>query len=644
MSETKQKSLFNHQRERFQLKWAEFSSIVAVAFCCFQLYTAGVGPFPNLIQNSIFIGFTLVLGLGLYTGTKKENLAKYFKAMNILLILLTVIPVIYVIINYDWIMEHPAESTNVEILLAIILVAIVLEMARRTIGLFFPCFALLSILYAYFGNLVPGFWGHRGFGFSFIFENLFHGTSGIFGLLVWIGATLIAIFIIFGNFLLHTGAGETFIDLSSIIAGRSTGGAAKIAVIASAFFGMISGSAVANVATTGNFTIPMMKRLKYSPALAGAVEATASTGGQITPPILGAAAFLMAEILGINYLYIVVASIFPALLFYIGVFSAIHFTAKKVGLPVVPKEEMPSLRKVLTIRRSSIITVPIIVLFYFLLKGYTANTAAFWATITLILLYIGISKWTREGILIKIKALIRALESAGKGLVVVGSLLICAQILISMINLTGIGIKMSETIISLSGGTLWIALILAAIVAMILGMGIPSTAAYILVASVLAPALISLQVEILSAHLFLFYYAIVSVITPPVCAAVFVACGISGADWWETAKITVKLAAVKYVIPFLFIFHPELLFKGNIFNIGITVLFATLFCISVSALTSNYFLYKTNLTDKLLLFLIIVLSVTIKLNFLIPILAIGSLFLLIYKQKREIRKVALVNE
>jgi TRAP transporter 4TM/12TM fusion protein len=425
--------------------------------------------------------------------------------------------------------------------------------------------------YALLGGHIPGNWGHAGFSFQYVIEYLYLGPVGLWGVLTGISATLVAAFIIFGAILLTTGGAESFMKIALLLGGRSYGGAAKVATVGSGLFGMLSGAAIANVATTGNFTIPMMKRLGYKDYFAGGVEATASSGGQITPPIMGAGAFIMSELISEPYLKIALSATVPAFLFYTCVWISIDLEARKTKLKRVPPEEIPPVRSVMNWPTSGPLVLTIVVLLTSMLMGHTPTKAAFFGIMTNLGLFMFTQSISKDQFLQRCKVLLSGVEQAGKGMVTVVTLLICAQIVISMISLTGLGIKLSELIIGASAGSVFLALILAAVVSLIMGMGIPTTAAYVLAASVVGPALNMMGVNVLSAHMFIFYCAILSALTPPVCTAVFTAATIAEANWLKVANVSIRLAIMKYIIPFFFIYRPSILFIGNWYNIIETI-------------------------------------------------------------------------
>ncbi|MEK9970154.1 MAG: TRAP transporter fused permease subunit [Ferrovibrio sp.] len=536
---------------------------VAVLLGLFILYTSAFGSFEGLIQRASFVALIIVLGLLMFP----LGAGKRWRPAGIMLDVLaggvSVAACAYTIINYDEIMGSLPTATSLDIALTAGLVLTILEISRRAIGGVFPAIALCGLAYALLGQYIPGSLGHRGFDVYFVTETLLLGDLGIWGLLVGVASTTIGAFILFGSVLLFTGGGQTFMDLAIRLSGRSPGGAAKIATVASGLFGMISGSAVANVATTGNFTIPLMKRLGYPPALAGGIEAVASTGGQIAPPVMGAAAFVMAEIIGRSYFDIAMAAVLPAFLFYLGAFATIHFIALNRGLRIVPESEMPSWSVALNLRRTGPILAAFAALMFGVLTGHSVQTSAFYGVVGLFGAFLVLNVRSGQDLRSSLKVIVDSLEDAGRTLIMIGVLLAGAQILVSMVNLTGLGVSLSTMIVSLAGNSMWLIALIAALVCMILGMGIPTTAAYVLVAAVLAPALVKVGIDPIVAHMFVFYYATISVITPPVCVAVFVAAGIAQTNWMSVAREACKLGAVTYVIPFMFLAYPGMLAAGS---------------------------------------------------------------------------------
>jgi TRAP transporter 4TM/12TM fusion protein len=456
-------------------------------------------------------------------------------------------------------------------------------MARRSASFVFPLIVGGVVAYAYFGDKIPGAFGHRGFGADYLTEVIFLSDRGLWGMLVSIASTTLAAFILFGALLLHTGAGQTFFDLSARAGGKSPGGAAKIATIASGLFGSISGSSVANIATTGNFTIPLMKRLRYPSSFAGAVEAVASTGGQIAPPIMGTAAFVMAELVGVNYWTIAAVAVLPAFLFYLGVFTTIHLIAKRTGLGAVEQNELPDWRAALNWRRMSPIIAGVAGMAFGIMNGNSIQLTACYGMIGIIISYTIATLASGGSMREVVLTLVRALEDGGKGVVIVGILLVAAQVFVAIINLTGVGVAVTSSILALAEGNLIAIALIMAVVCLIAGMGLPTSAAYVLVAAVFAPVLIQQGLEPITVHLFVLYYAVLSVITPPVCVAVFVAATIAKTSWTGVASQSLRLGVSAYAIPMLILIYPGLLLQGGAGAIAMAMLAGVGFTLSVAA-------------------------------------------------------------
>jgi len=563
-------------------------SILSVILSLFVLYTSATGPFESIIHRALFLAMLVCIGVLSYPLWVKSSLRPVGIVIDIMMVLTSLLACGYVIWNYDMIMTTLPMAGTHDILMIAALSATVLEIARRAIGYIFPVIVLVILSYALFGEYIPGRLGHRGFDIYFVTETLLLGDLGIWGMLMGVASTIIAAFTLFGGILLNTGGGQTFIDLAMRIGGRAPGGGAKIATIASGLFGMVSGSAVANVATTGNFTIPLMKRLNYPAPMAAGTEAVASTGGQLAPPIMGAAAFIMAEIIGVDYVKIILAAALPAFLFYLGVFMTIDVMAKENNLGCLPDAEVPPWREILYWRRLTPVIAALCGLFFGIFRGNSIQMAAFYGMAAALVAFPITRIKSSSDLKPAAKQLNKAFLDSSKGLLIIGILLAGAQIMVSMINMTGLGITLSSLIVSLGGDKIFLIAFIVAVVCMIMGMGIPTTAAYVLVAAVLAPALIKVGVVPIVAHLFVFYYATLSVITPPVCIAVFVGSGIADTNWTGAAKYALRLGAVTYIIPFLFIIYPGMLaqagftgflraaFSGIIFVLAFSNLFGGL--------------------------------------------------------------------
>jgi len=584
-------------------------TLLSVLLSLFVLYTCATGPFESIIQRAIFLEILICLGVLYYPLWGGTRMRPAGIAIDACMALVSIVACSYVIINYDMIMTTLPMATTLDIFMIAALSAVILEIARRAIGYIFPTIVVIILAYALLGEYVPGRLGHRGFDMYFVTETLFLGDLGVWGMLMGVAATIIAAFTLFGGILLNTGGGQTFIDLAMRLGGRAPGGGAKIATIASGLFGMVSGSAVANVATTGNFTIPLMKRLNYPPAMAAGTEAVASTGGQLAPPIMGAAAFIMAEIIGVEYVNIIIAAALPAFLFYLGVFMTIDVMAREKNFGSLPDAEMPPWREILYWRRLTPVVVALGALFVGIFRGNAIQTAAFYGMAAALIMFpiTRIKSWS--DLRPACRQLNKAFQDASKGLLIIGILLAGAQIMVSMINMTGLGITLSSLVVSLGGDKIFLIAFIVAAVCMIMGMGIPTTAAYVLVAAVLAPALIKVNIAPIVAHLFVFYYATLSVITPPVCIAVFVASGIAETEWTKAARYALSLGAVTYVIPFLFIIYPGMLAQAGVTGFFRAAFSGTIFVLSFSNLFGGFKLTGNRLFDILLWLVVAALAI-----------------------------------
>jgi TRAP transporter 4TM/12TM fusion protein len=563
-------------------KLVTISALSAVAFVSL---TSGFGQFNSLIQRPAFLLLVIILGFALFPSKQKNRL---WNIADTILVLFSITACSSIIWRADLIATTLPFASTFDITLITGLLIALFVLMQRLVGWAFPLLVFTSLLYALFGNLIPGDFGHRGFDIWFLSESLYLGDLGLWGLLTGVAATTIAPFVLLGSMILNTGGGQTFMDIAMRVSGRSPGGAAKMATVASGLFGMVSGSAVANVATTGNLTISLMKDLKYPAKLAGAVEAVASTGGQLAPPIMGAAAFVMAELVGMSYLDIATAAILPAALFYGSIFLIIHLIALRWGLPLVPESDMPSWSTVLSARRLLPLVLSITALIMAVFGGRSIAFSAYFGTVTLLISYLTLNIRSKNDISICWKSIMHGARDAGIGFVTITVLLAGAQILVSIINLTGLGVTLSSTIVSSFSSTPLIAPFVVALACLILGMGVPTTAAYILVASILAPAMIRIGFDPLPSHLFVLYFAALSAITPPVCVAVFVAASIAKTPWFGVAKEAIRLSIVTYIIPFAFLFMPGVLGQGDWNTILFSAIRATLLTITIAFFASGW--------------------------------------------------------
>jgi TRAP transporter 4TM/12TM fusion protein len=529
---------------------------VSVLLALFSLFLPVYAFIPNLVERAVHLGLVIPL-VFLAPGKNRTPKALF---LNILISAVGLFLCAYIIFDFEGILDQYGIVKNQgQVVLGVLLVLIVLESARRMIKPILPSITVLFLLYALLGHHIPGFFGHVKYDLSQIAGLLYLTTGGIWGQLTGISANIIAIFVLLGAFIGSTGGGTGFRKIAMRLAGKLKGGPAKVATVASAMFGTISGSASANVVTTGAFTIPMMKRLGFRPAFAASVEAVASTGGQIMPPIMGAGAFIMAELIETPYLTIALSATLPAALYFATCWIGIHFFAKRDGLLGLAAHELPGWAE--TWKASTFFIIPFAVLLFFLLGLYTPQYAAFWAAVSTIPLSFFTPEWRFDrSFLLKMKG---AVQEGASQIAMIASICACAQIIIAILSYTGLGVKISTFIVDLSGGSLFLALVFTMVTCIILGMEVPTTAAYIMAAVVAGPVLIKLGIHPLAAHLFIFYFAILSAITPPVCGAVYIASGMANADWIETTRYSLRLSYAAFLMPFVFVYDPALLFIAS---------------------------------------------------------------------------------
>jgi TRAP transporter 4TM/12TM fusion protein len=578
-------------------------SIIAIAMAFFHLYTSGFGRLPGLQQRAVHLLFALVLTFYIYPFKKKKG--RYDSILNLIFsigALLACGNIIFVI--YYVMYERAGAATTIDIWLGSIIIILVLDMTRRIMGWALPIITIIFIAYGFMGPIIPiPYIRHPGLDLSYFVSYQYLGTEGLFTVPLGISATFIAIFVIFASFLTNSGVGDFFMEASSAVAGHRRGGPAKVSVVASAFMGSVSGSAVGNVVTTGSVTIPLMKKMGFPPQLAAGIEAIASTGGQIMPPIMGAGAFVMAGIIGKPYLIVCLAAVVPALLYFLSVFVMVHFESERYGIEGLPKESLPHLLPVL--KKRGHLMLPLGVLIFMLLTGATAMKAGFFAVISVIAIS-AIQKETRMGFL----DMLNALESGAKGILPIAAACACSGIVVGVLTITGLGLKMSFLLVQISQGVLPVLLMLSMVAAILLGMGITTTAAYLLVAIIVAPALTKMGIPELAAHLFVFYYAVISTITPPVALAAYAAAGVAESDPFKTALVGFKIGIAAYVIPFYIIYTPGMmLVSGEPLTIIWAVITAFFGIWALSGASCGYLFRKLKIHERLLLFISVPLTI-----------------------------------
>lgn len=574
--------------------------VLAAAAATFHLWSAGVAPFTALVQRPVHLALMAAIGLlslheargdGADDGSAPPDRPHpAYIATSWLLVLLMAGAALHLVMGHESLVRRTGSPTAADLIWGAATVLVVLELTRRTVGWGLVAICLAALAYAFAGPWLPGLLAHRGYGSVRLLEQLYLSTEGIWGVPLGVSADFVYLFILFGAVLDVAGGGALFIALANRVAGRSRGGPAKTAAVASGLMGSLSGSAVANTVTTGAFTIPLMKRAGFSPQWAGAVEATASTGGQLMPPVMGAGAFILATWTNIPYVQVAVAALVPALLFYTALFFAIHFRAARMGIepdPTAGSEPVgPRLH----------LLIPLGVIVVFLGLGRSPMRAAFWGVVSAaaVTFLRASTRPSREDFE-------RAVLAAGKGTVQVAAACAAAGIVVGVASLTGIGLRMSELIITLAGGQLLPALVLTALGSIVLGMGLPTTAAYVVLAALGAPALVDLGVPLLAAHLFIFYFGALSNVTPPVSLAAFAAAGIAGSSPMKTAFTGMGLAAAGFLVPFAFVYGPGLLLVGSVGTIVLAILTGLAGVLALSAAVVGWLRGPLSAFDRALL-------------------------------------------
>ena len=568
--------------------------IVGLAMSFFHIYVLTIRAIDPWYFRTMHVVFAGVLVFALVPGWKKAPKDKmhwvdYFFA------LLMVAPAVYIFSVFDeWIYRVGVVPNLWDFFFSTLFVIAVWEMARRATGWPLAIISGIFILYGYFGNYMPGLFYHRGYSWPRMMTYLF-SLDGILSLPILASAHYIFLFVLFGAFIEASGAGKFFVDLARCASGRYRGGPGKVSIISSAFIGTASGSSVANVVVDGVFNIPMMKNAGFKPHVAGAIEAMNSTGGQIVPPVMGAGAFLMAEILGIPYAKVALAAVIPAALYYFAAYWMIDFYAAANRLWGIKKEDLPVFRKVMVDK--GYLLVPLVVLgISLMVLMYSPYRSAMYAIISLILV-----SWIRKASRIGFKSLFQTLANGARGSIEIAATCAAAGIIVGVLTQTGLGMKFAMIIINYSGGNLLLALAFSMIIAIILGMGMPTTAAYAISASVLAPALIQLKVPPMAAHLFIFYFACLSALTPPVALASFAAAAIAKAKTWDVGWEGMRFAIAGYLVPYMFVYGPAMVLIGSATEIAIAIVTGLIGTMALSGAVQRWLLTDTSLPERVLL-------------------------------------------
>ena len=528
-------------------------ALLAVAMSCFHFYTSGFGLLLAQMQGAVHLAFTLALVFLLYPATSKQSKTSGIPFYDYILAGLGVASSLYLVFFFNDLVMRAGLPTTTDLVMGFILIATLLEATRRISNPILPCLAIAALLYCYFGRYMPQMLAHRDFSVARIVNHMYLGTEGIFGTPLEVSSTFVFMFILFGAVLEKTGLGRFIIDLSMAIAGWSTGGPAKVAVVSSGLMGTVSGSSVANVCTTGMFTIPLMKSVGYQPYFAGAVEAVASTGGQIMPPVMGAGAFIMAQFLGVPYIQVAIAAIVPALLYYFAVMVQVHFEACRLGLKGIPWSQLPPIWPLL--KSKGFLLIPLVAIIYFLLAGYTPLKAAFNGILVSFVL-----SWLNKETRLTPDRIFQAFEAGARGAIGVACACATVGMVVGMGTLTGLALRIAGAIVAAAGGSKILTLIFTMCASIVLGTGLPTTANFIVTSTMAAPALFQLGVPPMAAYMFVFYFGIAADLTPPVALAAYAGAGIAGADPMKTGVTAFKLALAGFLVPYIYVYSPMLLF------------------------------------------------------------------------------------
>ncbi|MCB4205219.1 TRAP transporter permease [Deferribacterales bacterium Es71-Z0220] len=612
----------------FDGKQQKFIYIFGICMSLFHLWVNTVGIMPEIQRNAVHFGFVLFLGFLIYPISR--TLANKTLKLDYILATLSFLIGLYLVFFEDALHARNEIPVTMDLIAASIAIILMLEITRRTSGWLIPVLAIIFISYSLFlGKMIPGMWNFPGVTIERLLYRMYFAPDGLFGTIATISSTFVFLFVLFAAFLIKSGAGEFIINLAVSLMGHTTGGPAKMAVFASGLMGSVSGSAVANTVGTGSITIPMMKKIGFSPKFAGGVEAAASTGGQLMPPIMGAGAFIMAQWTQISYLTIVAVSFIPAIMYFLSVAFFIHLRAKKRGIKPIPKDELPKFREVM--KSGWNFFIPIFVLMFLLVKGYTPTYAA-----SMGILAVVVSSWFNPKTRMGFKDILDALYMGARNMVTTGVILLCSGIIVGIVLMVGMGVKFSMMITSIAGDNIFFTILLIALASLILGMGLPVTASYIVLAVLAAPSLVSLLMKdyliahfgltpemaldpnvvqqmtalvppdvamgaLLASHLLIFWYSQDANVTPPVCLAAYSAAGIAGSKPLETGIESWKLAKGLYIIPLMFIYEPAILFQGPLITTIENIITGTLGLFIFATFFEGYFVREINWVERIIL-------------------------------------------
>ncbi|MCM3740917.1 TRAP transporter permease [Oceanobacillus luteolus] len=586
--------LWNSRRDKWNRTriFMSIISLLAIGLSVFHVYTAGFGTLSSWQHRSIHVLWAILLIFLLFPFRK----GKKFGIADILIVVITLLTAGYMIMDAEGIQSRQGNISPTDAVFGTFFIALVLEATRRTNGILMAAIGVFFLGYILYGQYFPGALAHPGVRYEKMVDHMFSGTLGIFSEPIYVSSTVLILFVIFGSFLMKSGGGQFFTDFAFGLLGRKTGGPALSAVGSSALVGTITGNGAANAAITGGFTIPLMKKLGYDKKFAASVEAVASQGGQIMPPIMGASVFIMAETLGIPYIKLALYSLVPAIIYFFIAGMVVYFHAKRLGMQGIPKEQLPSARKVLI--RQGYLFLPILIIIGLMVYGYSPMKAGFYGILVAILL-----SWIRSATRMSFIDVLAALENGARSALTVIAACATAGIIVGAVSITGLGITFSRFVIDLAGGNLFFLLVLIGVASIIMGMGMPTVSAYVILAVLGAPALIQLGVNEVAAHMFVFYFGVMSGLTPPVAITAYTTAGIAGSNPLMTSVYSMRIGMGGFFIPFIFAYNPILLMQGGTtIEMSIAIFSAFLSCILFAGALEDYFFGRLGALKRIIMF------------------------------------------
>lgn len=557
-------------------------TLILLCFTLFQLYASIIGTIPTQMVRMIHLAFAIPLSYWLYPATTKGRRDR-ISPFDLVLGLVFLGVATYYLYHYNSLIQRVGFYTTLDLVVGTLGILLIMEACRRVVGAPIVIISSSFLIYAYFGKMMPGFLNHRGYSLKRIIAQMFYSTEGVIGSPLGVCSTFVFLFILFGAFLEKTGIGQFFTDIANAIAGAAPGGPAKVAVLTSALQGTVSGSSVSNTVATGSFTIPLMKSLGYPPEFAAGVEAAASTGGQIMPPIMGAAAFLISEIVGVNYLDVAKAAIVPALLYFSGIWIMVDLEAKRLGLRGLSREQLPHAGALMKQRGHLIL--PLVAIISLLLVGFTTTRAALGGIVTA-----AICPYLRKETHVPVRDVASAFITGARNILSVSCACSTAGIIVGVVTMTGLGLKLGEGLVGLTAGMVLPTLFFVMITSLVLGMGVPTTANYLITATIAAPIVVQLGVPVLAAHMFSFYFGILSDITPPVALAAYAGSAIAKSNPFKTGVMATKLAIAAFLVPYMFALNPKLiLINATLLDMLVIIPTSLIGMVGIGAAMTGYF-------------------------------------------------------